>query len=188
MTAEIEHPCNWKIPIENVLETYHVPHLHRSFVARHPKLLRVFGDDGEHELGSDFTEYRDRMGATFAPYRMLVRTAVGHTKCEYRHHHAFPSLIIGETPILSFLQVVTPCGPTRSRSIVRLYLHHGVPVRRVVGQLAAWFLASVLREDAAIYESVQSGVAAADRTGVLSAREERVWAMQRWLAARVTNP
>jgi choline monooxygenase len=196
LAQTIEHPCNWKIPIENVLETYHVPQLHRSFIARHPKLLRVFGDDqgehAEHELAAGFTEYRDRMGATFAPYRLLVRSLVGPASFDYRHHHAFPNLVIGETPILSFLQVVTPCGPTRSCSFVRLYLHRGTPpraitalLRRLVAELAGRFLASVLREDAAIYESVQTGVGAADRTGVLGAREERVWALQRWLADRV---
>jgi phenylpropionate dioxygenase-like ring-hydroxylating dioxygenase large terminal subunit len=196
LAQTIEHPCNWKIPIENVLETYHVPQLHRSFIARHPKLLRVFGEeDGEHiehELAASFTEYRDRMGAAFAPYRLLVRSLVGPSSFDYRHHHAFPNLVIGETPILSFLQVVTPCGPTRSRSLVRLYLHRGAPprvilapARRLVAELAAWFLGSVLREDAAIYESVQIGVSSADRTGVLGAREERVWALQHWLSDRV---
>ena len=196
MAETLEHPCNWKIPIENVLETYHVAQLHHNWIARHPRLVRVFGeaeagqDAAEHELAADFSEYRDRMGATLRAYRALVRTLVGDAPCSYRHHHAFPNLILGETPILSFLQVVTPTGPTRSRSLIRLYLHRGspprawtAPLRGVVGLGAREFMATVLREDAAIYPAVQRGVAGTDRRGVLGAREERVWAFQRWLAA-----
>jgi phenylpropionate dioxygenase-like ring-hydroxylating dioxygenase large terminal subunit len=195
LARSIEHPCNWKIPIENVLETYHVAELHRSWLARHPKLVPVFDEQIEHELGEGFSEYRDRMGAEFAPYRALVRALVGPATCSYRHHHAFPNLIIGETPVLSFLQVITPSGPTTSRSLVRLYLHRGAPprgwtapLRWAVGEAASWLLSGVLREDAAIYAAVQTGVRSSDRTGVLGAREERVWAFQRWLADRVTAP
>lgn len=39
----------------------------------------------------------------------------------------------------------------------------------------------VLRQDAAVYTSVQRGLQASDGGGVLGAREERVWAFQRWL-------
>ncbi|WP_181232903.1 aromatic ring-hydroxylating oxygenase subunit alpha [Enhygromyxa salina] len=195
LARTIEHPCNWKIPVENVLETYHVDELHRGWLARHPRLVPVFDEQIEHELGDGFSEYRDRMGADFPPYRALVRALVGPVPCRYRHHHAFPNLIIGETPVLSFLQVVTPTGPASSRSLVRLYLHRGAParawtapLRRLVGAAASWFLNGVLREDAAIYEAVQTGVRGSDRGGVLGAREERVWAFQRWLADSVTAP
>jgi choline monooxygenase len=196
----IEHRCNWKIPLENVLETYHVPELHRSALARHPRLLRVFGaasgaDTTEHELSNAFTEYRDLMGADALPYRALVRALVGRAPCRYRHHHAFPSLIVAGTPILSFLQVITPTGPTTSESLVCLYLHRGTSpslptraLRHVARSSARWFLDTVLAEDGAVYEAVQEGVRGTERRGMLGAREERVWAFQRWLDAAVTAP
>ncbi|KIG17003.1 Phenylpropionate dioxygenase [Enhygromyxa salina] len=201
LARSIEHPCNWKIPIENVLETYHVAELHSSWLARHPRLVPVFGEPSaeqhEHELGDGFSEYRDSMGAGFAPYRALVRALVGDTACHYQHHHAFPNLVVAHTPVLSFLQVVTPTGPQSSRSMIRLYLHRGAPprawtapLRSTIGAAASWFLNGVLREDAAIYPAVQTGVQGSERSGVLGAKEERVWAFQRWLADQlaVTTP
>ncbi|MEZ4442685.1 MAG: aromatic ring-hydroxylating dioxygenase subunit alpha [Polyangiaceae bacterium] len=195
LAERLDHPCNWKIPIENVLETYHVGELHQSWLARHPRLVRVFGDAeapeaAQHRLGADFSEYRDRMGAEFLPYRLLVRSLAGITDCSYRHHHSFPNLIVAATPILTFVQSVTPRGPTRSQSLVRLWLRQGGPraARGLVAEAARRFLTTVLCEDAAIYPSVQRGVEAARRPGVLGAREERVWAFQRWLADATGEP
>jgi phenylpropionate dioxygenase-like ring-hydroxylating dioxygenase large terminal subunit len=195
LARELDHPCNWKIPIENVLETYHVAEVHRNWLSEHPRLVRVFSRDEEHvehELGEGFSEYRDRMGADLAPYRALVRLLARDEPCAYRHHHRFPGLILAETPLFAFLQVVSPSGPKTSRSMVRLWLRRGgratEPLRAVTAALATRFVTMVLREDAALYPSIQRGLESTERRGVLGVREERVWAFQRWLAAAVKDP
>ena len=192
----LDHPCNWKVAIENVLETYHVPSLHRSWLSRHPALVRVFGGAGlpplaeraeaVHTLADGYSEYRDVMGAEFAPYRALVHLLRGDAAPTYLHHHAYPNVVVGVTPILSFLQVLTPTAAGACRNDVWLCLHRGrgplvALARRTAPHAAGAFLDMVLREDASVYEAVQRGLAASPHEGVLGAIEERVHAFQRWI-------
>jgi choline monooxygenase len=87
---------------------------------------------------------------------------------------------------------VLPTSPTTSASQVRLLLWEGettgagasiaAPVLRALARrLAPAFMARVLAEDASIHAAVQRGLAASPHRGVLSAREERVHAFQRFV-------
>jgi choline monooxygenase len=192
-SARLDHPCNWKVALENVLETYHVPVLHDSAWVPRPEVFRLFTGTPAgvetHRLGRGSTTYRDSMGAHSGAYRFVAERMRAGFTADYTHHHAFPNLILGRTHLVSFVQSVWPTSPTTSESHVRLFLYEragasaaGRLATRAAGRLAAVFMRRVLGEDAAIYRSVQRGVEASPHAGVLSAREERVHAFQEWVA------
>ncbi len=192
VVRDLEHPCNWKIPLENVLESYHVPSLHQNFLARHPGLFQVFGGEPTassgvaHELNERFSVYRDSLGARSGLYRGLIGRLNPGASTEYEHHHAFPNLVLAYTSIVSFLQVIEPTSPTTSRSTVRLFLATGGDplgrlLRPALRGAAAVLIDMVLREDAAVYPDVQRGLTASPHPGVLGSREERIHAFHQFL-------
>lgn len=198
---ELDHPCNWKIPIENVLETYHVGALHQNPLARHPELFEIFTGPPSHvgatvhRLGDRFTEFHDSLGAKSRVYRSVLRALDADARTDYVHHHAWPNLVLGHTSIVSLAQIVTPTSPTTSRSSIWLLLRRpdgsvARALRPALTLAAERLLAMVMREDAAVYPDVQRGMEHSTHPGVLGAREERVHAFQQWIADRtsVTTP
>jgi choline monooxygenase len=193
----MEHPCNWKIPLENVLESYHVPSLHDNFIARHPRLFRLFqgerGGGGEsHELGDGFTAVHDELGAESALYRGVIERLRPGASVEFVHLHAFPNVLLGKTSLVSFFQATHPVTPTTSRSTVRLFLDLGQrdrgPLERLAAPLAdrlvAALCAGLMSEDTPVFPDVQRGMAASPQPGVLGSREERIHHFHTYLAAR----
>lgn len=189
----VEHPCNWKIPVENVLESYHVATLHRNVVARRPELFRVFGGTREtvrHELGEGFSSYHDTFGAGSALYRRMLSALPGEPTTDYVHHHVLPNVILATTGPFSFVQQVVPTSPRTSVSNIWLWLRvggtwaaRGAPAR-TLGWLAKRALEKILDEDASVYEAVQRGLASTTLSGALGTREDRIWHFHRDLAAR----
>jgi phenylpropionate dioxygenase-like ring-hydroxylating dioxygenase large terminal subunit len=182
---EIDHPANWKVPVENALESYHVPVVHPGTFARMPG-----EDDERHALGDRSTTYEDWDDARSPSYRLLMRAARRSPRLSYRHHHSYPSLTIALSDWMSYLQVIVPTSPTTSRSYVRVFLYEGD--RGPVGaKLLAWlaapalrrYIGAVLAEDGALFEDIQRGLASPDKPGPgsIGAREERVHAFQSWI-------
>lgn len=194
--GEVEHSCNWKIPIENVLETYHVPFVHQNPLARHPEWFKVFSGkrsgDREivHQLRERFTSYEDSLGAESRFYRAAMQLLHPAATTDYVHHHAFPNVVFGYTSIARFVQVIEPIDRASSRASIRLFFDFGQAaptflVRAVEPALrlvASRLIELVLREDAAVYVDVQRGMEASPHAGVLGCREERVHAFQAYVA------
>jgi choline monooxygenase len=191
----LDHPCNWKIPLENVLEAYHVPMLHDNFVARHPRVFRLFqnphqgGERHEIDPAGRFTAVHDTLGADSALYRAVLRTVRPQASVAFEHVHAFPSMLLGQTSIVSFLQVTLPTSPTTSQSHVRFFLDLGQAERpRWERAIAPVFDAAtkalfqgLMREDGPIFPDVQRGLEASRQRGVLGSRERRIHAFQRFV-------
>jgi phenylpropionate dioxygenase-like ring-hydroxylating dioxygenase large terminal subunit len=175
-----EHAANWKVPVENGVESYHVPVLHpRTF----KQLSKA--SDATHTLAPTFTalEKADPLPAT--PLRWVSdRWRVAPSRI-YTHHHVFPNLLVARTDISALVQVVLPTSPTSSRTLAFCFVHRGDAPRLaprvfgpIVGELLARFTHKVLREDDAVFASVQRGLRSSRHPGVLGAREERVHAFQ----------
>jgi choline monooxygenase len=186
---EIDHPANWKVPVENAIESYHVPVVHPStFQVMPPE------EDEEHELGDGYSEHRDSDNAKSVFYRAAMRALRRAPHYSYRHHHRFPSLMIAATDAMSLLQVILPTSPTTSRSMIRAYAYGGEPgwisgriLSRALGLPIRRFVGQVLAEDGAILGAVQRGLTSPEKSGpgALGAREERVHLFQQWVANRV---
>ena len=192
-TRTTEHPVNWKIIVENAVESYHVPVVHpSSFGYYRPEGLH------EHELGTNHTRYLDlepwgvsRSGKLAALLARLFRAKPDLQRMT--HTHAFPNCLLYYGDLLSDFAVVEPLGPEKSRHVswvffpneAALYLR---PAQRIFNRLMRRRGEQIFAEDGSVWAGVQAGVRHAKRPGVLGAREERVFAFQDWMKKQLEVP
>jgi phenylpropionate dioxygenase-like ring-hydroxylating dioxygenase large terminal subunit len=188
-----DHACNWKVPIENSLETYHVPCLH-------PKTFRDAPAEElcEHELHEGYTAFQtpapDTWPTRFMRWctRRLGRTPGG----VYSTHHIHPHLTFATLDVFHVVQQFLPTSPATCRHHVYLYSLHGTsrwnPWTRLLARLLRAGVKSATRriifEDIRLYPDAQRGLCASVHPGVLGTREERVYAFQDWVVRSCADP
>jgi phenylpropionate dioxygenase-like ring-hydroxylating dioxygenase large terminal subunit len=191
-TWETTYEANWKIPIENSLESYHIPCLHAATFGNMPPEERC-----EHDLGERHTTFRTRGfdSRRAAVARWMVRRLGVEPRGFYVHHHAHPHLTFASTDVSHLVQIMLPVAPTRTRHLAWLYTPYGV--RKGVGN---WLLARALRravirvarrvmsEDVPIFAEVQRGLRASPHPGVIGTREERLFVFQQYVARACGDP
>ncbi len=187
--------ANWKVAVENALESYHVPQVHAGTFGEDPGEAR-----SEHRLLPSRTEFATDLpfAAESLPARIIhaIETDLlricGRTPTRaYRHVHVFPNLLFSFTDFHSIVQAVEPQGPARSQSLVRQY---SICARSWPGwarlaakgwsRLGAGVVGQILSEDLDLYPQVQQGLEHSDQQGVLGRCEERIHAFQHWLLGR----
>lgn len=187
-----EHDANWKVVVENAVESYHVPLVH-------PETFREYlaEEFHEHRLEETFSSYRptappsSRERLAFAGFSLM---GLGGRARRYQHVHVFPNLLVSLSGIYAELVAAVPLGPERTRReaygfvppvdgrnpVARaLDLAHRHLTRRAADRL--------LVEDSGAWPGVQQGARHSRARGVLGAREERVFHFQRWVAARTAG-
>jgi phenylpropionate dioxygenase-like ring-hydroxylating dioxygenase large terminal subunit len=191
-TAEETHEINWKIICENAVESYHVPLVHQQTFAN-------YRDERfhEHRLRPHFTSYRDIepwSSSWFArASQILTRVALrAPTMQRFTHTHVFPNVLLYYRDLVADMIVIEPLGPMRSRQIMHLYMPTDVRIRAIQMPLlraytALWSRlgAKIVAEDRAAWRGVQEGMKHSTHAGILSAREERVYHFQKWVAERL---
>ncbi len=176
--------CNWKVVVENTIESYHVPLVH-------PTTLVKYGtaDQIEHEIYPRATVMHSPIHTPSA-YRTLFnlltpRLESGLNCDRYRLDHVFPNLFL--IPIDAMMQVmdVVPTSAESCRLTVRLFVLKGARetwlTRRVTsfwGGLKRWIIRKVLSEDARLYPDLHQGLKASPFRGTISVREELIFAFQ----------
>lgn len=185
-----EHPVNWKIIIENAVESYHVPMVHpNTFEDYRAEELHDHRLEPTYTLYGDLLEYRSEKSAQAYAFRLYTWLLLRNpTYKRFTHVHLFPNMLLYFGDIYSSLTVVEPVGPTRTRyrmfSFAPTALHWGLPGRMLqalsMGVLVPQFK-RILREDMGRWPPVQHGLEKSRQKGVLSAREERVFAFQEYV-------
>jgi hypothetical protein len=187
-----EQPCNWKLLVENVLENYHLEEVHVKTFKHYPP-----PEACDHEMfvgGSSYVEVlppkhshlRDNGG-------MLARLMGVSPKEAYRHMVVYPHFTAGRMGFFNWAHCTLPISPVRT--INAYWFFQLAPTRRgpvsAIGAagLSLWgrrFFRTLLEEDAAVLPSVQLGMQAPKRPtgGLISAREERLFHFQRYVAER----
>ena len=193
LRMDFEYESNWKVPIENSLEAYHVPMVHPNTFVDRPSEDATF-----HEIGSTHTAFRtampfaahSKLQAWFHRAERILMKALGKVSTgSYWQHHLFPNLLCSFTDAISLCHLVTPISPTRSRSTVWQF---GVfpegKLRRSIawiwGRLEAAITKRILMEDLNLYGAIQRGLNASHSSGRLARSEERIHAFQRYLLDR----
>jgi phenylpropionate dioxygenase-like ring-hydroxylating dioxygenase large terminal subunit len=187
---EIE--ANWKVLVENALESYHTTEVH-------PKTFGPFPDEDacQHELEPRWSALSVNYGEERSFRRWL--DDLGHRMVgarpthQYRHVLYYPNVLLAKLSLYTWVECIIPLTPSRSRSIVRVLcsVGRGQLMRRWnafwVGRWAKSFLMQVGAEDAAVMPDVQRGVSAVDQPlgGLISTREERVFYFQRYVNDQV---
>jgi len=178
--------ANWKVLIENSVESYHVPFIHPiSFgVAPAEEICRHELDERSSTFHSDETLAWRRWGQT-----ILVRSLGLPVTNVYTHHLAYPNLQFVHTDVVSLVIMILPTSPTTSEQRVWVFGPQGTRrnpwaalVRAIMRRVTIFETRRVLGEDAAILADVQQGLAVSPHSGVIGTREERVFAFQKYVA------
>lgn len=187
-TWEAEFPCNWKVVLENSLESYHVPQVH-------PKTFKVYPDEPacEHELHEAYSTFHTptpRDMATRAMYWMVRRLGRPVTGM-YSQQVLHPHVTFNRLDVYRMVQCVFPTGPQSCRYRSILFTLAGPrrnPFSRMVAAvlrpLVVMTAKRVFHEDAAIYAGVQKGLAVSPHRGVIGTREERIYPFQQFVLDR----
>jgi phenylpropionate dioxygenase-like ring-hydroxylating dioxygenase large terminal subunit len=185
-TWEHDFPCNWKVVLENSLESYHIPEVH-------PRTFRKFPDETNswHELTDHFTSFKTVLPPWELPRLTqtgIVRGLGGTLTHEYWHRVRHPHTTGSSLDSNLMMQCVFPTGPTtcRYRSIFfTLRGTRGGPLGWALARSLRVFATAVARrvigEDASIYTAVQRGLRASPYPGVIGTREERVYQFQKYV-------
>ncbi|MDB5348557.1 MAG: dioxygenase alpha subunit yeaW [Schlesneria sp.] len=186
--------ANWKIPVENTIESYHVPLVH-------PNSLVNFASEEQivHEIHPQATVMRT---PTLPPafYRRLSRWVLPwlDARCTVDHYelfHGFPNLFLIRIDAMLQVMAIFPISPTTCRMTVRVY---GLRAAKETwmsrwltwgwGNLKARIVRWVLSEDARLYPDLQRGMECSPFEGTISMREELVFAFQDYVRRQCEQP
>jgi phenylpropionate dioxygenase-like ring-hydroxylating dioxygenase large terminal subunit len=185
---EADYAANWKVPIENSLESYHIDCLHKKSIKNTPA-----EENCGHDLDERWTTFRTvEIGSLTNKVQGWVVRRLGLTPTNiYTHHHVHPHLTFASMDVFRMVQMVVPTSPTTSRHFAWTYSIHG-PRTGLLARGLAWMMArivkmvsgQILREDANIFGDVQRGLQASEHRGVIGTREERIFVFQKYVLDR----
>ncbi len=119
------YAANWKVPIENSLESYHVPNVHPGTFREDPG-----ADRSDHELYNLRTAMttelpfspHSKLDAMFQRLESRFIAWLGYPVTgRYWQHHVFPNLLISFTDAISLISCIGPESPTTSTAVVRQF-------------------------------------------------------------------
>ena len=191
-TWEKDFPCNWKVVLENSLESYHIP-------AVHPKTFKEYpaAENAWHELTDTFTSFRTIPPRDFPGRAMdwMVRRLGAPVTGEYWHRVRHPHATGSSLDVFRMMQCVFPTGPTTCRYRCIFFTLKNTktgPVRWAMSRFLKWFSTliayKVFGEDGSIYAGVQRGLEATTHRGVIGTREERVYYFQNYVLDHARGP
>lgn len=194
VTAE----ANWKIKVENSLESYHHEMVHPSTFTRVPE-----PEVCTHELHPGWTKFGclERAEGKLDGFldRLAHRFAHVEPDYEYKHWLFYPNLMFAKARLFSWAEIVMPVSPTRLRIRTAFFCNLGNRPHRtglLQKAMSAWgrkYFTQVAFEDVAILPEVQRGYNSPARPskGVISIREERIFHFQEYIqraTASETSP
>jgi phenylpropionate dioxygenase-like ring-hydroxylating dioxygenase large terminal subunit len=191
-TWEKDFPCNWKVVLENSLESYHIPEVHPNTFKAYPPDTNVW-----HELTDRFSSFktvppRDLAAVT---QEFISRRVGGPVTGEYWHRVLYPHATDSSLDSFRMMQCVFPTGPATCKYRSILFTLRGRrhnPLAWVLYRALRWMVTLVSKrvfaEDASIYEGVQKGLAASPHRGVIGVREERVYYFQKYVLDHTRGP
>jgi phenylpropionate dioxygenase-like ring-hydroxylating dioxygenase large terminal subunit len=190
----LQQRCNWKIPMENTVETYHTAQVH-------PNSFGVYPDEQycTHEIHGDWDKMRVDYSYQTNRGEKLVSRLLGCTPDFIFDHCArYPNTVVSLNQLFNTLWTVIPDSTGTCRELIWTF---ALPGRR--GRVRSWIARKLLKwwvtkfseqvraEDAAIFPHVHRGMSVPDRPiggGLISRREERIFAFQKFVAAALNEP
>lgn len=180
---QLDLACNWKIAVENTLESYHVAAVHQNTFLRLGTSGEKFQFQGLHSNWT--TCLNQKTLDQWAKVQHLYATRKYQID-GYFHQFIFPNLTIATTFGNSFsIQRFDPVSPGETRFISWVYDTTLESERAVdkamvaaMGQSIVAFNRSVFLEDKVVCAHVQTGIQHASGEGLLSDIEGRVHGFQ----------
>ena len=173
LRASYEAACNWKVYVDNYLEGYHVPRVH-------PTLAPLLDEDAYVTSVARWSSLQSSPLAGSGPY----------TAGEAQYWWLYPNTMLNVLPGRLQTNRVVPLGADRCRVDFDYFYAPDVPAARRIDDQR--FSDDVQREDVAICEAVQRGLASGSYVaGRLNPRQEAgLWQFHELLrnAYRSTPP
>ena len=190
LNIEQSHDANWKIIVENALESYHISMVHSKTLG-----TSATAEACTHEIYDDGSKFIEDMSMrTNGPAKMALRVLeflkFPHSK-NFQHLLLYPSGMLTSVPPFSLVQWVTPVSATKTISRWSILGFKTDPTtiqQRIMHPFlknyAKKFFPALLGEDRQIQEAVQRGLQSPQlpRGGLISAREERIFHFQKMIA------
>lgn len=189
--ADYDLPFNWKLLVENNLESYHVGTVHAATLGTFPAEQAC-----THELSPGRSRFEAPGGPTWwcGVKRFLARRIGRPADGRYAHSHVHPAFMWVETDLGVGCQSIVPTGPTTCRISFHVLTWQSRQPRpladacvRAVGRFSLRAWRRIIAEDLAILPQVQAGVESPRHPGpgLISRREERITHFQSWLLDRM---
>jgi phenylpropionate dioxygenase-like ring-hydroxylating dioxygenase large terminal subunit len=186
---EHDYACNWKLAVENTVESYHLPCIHKGpFAAVYPS-----EEAQRHELHDDYSTLRYAIEhRTLAAMQAWAAGVLGAESTNvYTHHLVHPHFVVTLNDLVVHVHQYLPSSPTTSCAIARAYGYYGEkrnPWAWLLGRTSAWHswraIQQIQLEDASIFADAQRGIEATEFRGCIGTREERIYAFQRFVGRR----
>lgn len=193
---DVESESNWKLGVENGLESYHVECVHSATFGVMPK-----ANECSHEMSPDSTIFRTApspTGTWLAYIEKVFAKGAGQTPThDYMNLRTYPSLTCSRTDTVTFVQSILPLSPSRSVHRYRLFMPRPSKGDWHSRLFHRWFRPSIIKywkavfaEDQVILPRIQKGISAPviPKGGVISAREERIFHFQQFVAKACGMP
>lgn len=184
-TSDATYAANWKVFVENSLESYHLPIVHSKTFGKLPA-----EKDCEHALDERYTSYRTHDESLSFMGWWAERFGAPSTK-SYEHHNVHPNLTFSQSDGIRLIMAVFPTSPTTCRHRSILFTLRG-DRPGWIGEGSGWLMArgisrfvkKVIQEDVGLYPDVQRGLEASSVRGVIGTREERIYVFQKYVIER----
>lgn len=181
--------CNWKVWVENFMEGYHIPTVHRSTISRQ-KAVNIPEDPGRGEYTAIYERHEGTRALLFGDSGFPPIETLSGDSCEgSRFVLAYPAtmLAIANDTMWSF--EAHPLSPVRTRIVLTSCFPAQRFERTDYAELAANYFKRqdiVVREDNDISELQQRGLQSFHaRPGRFSVKEKIVHALDNWVLDRV---
>ena len=187
MSWDYEYDANWKIPIENTLEAYHIPELHPS------SFLGVYPGEkySTHTLDEKFTTLEYDIREFWLVYRLLRRGVLllgGNLTNTYIHHHVHPNFVVIFVDLHAYAFSYEPVSAGRSRVRLVTYSFRGKrrnPISWLTWRISKFFgkrsVIQIALEDASIFGDQQRGLEQSPHPGCIGTLEERLYLFQKYV-------
>ena len=185
---EFDCECNWKVPVENTLESYHVSEVHPKWLGGELPAEA----NSHHHLEHRYSTLEYGSGTPIEKRQAKICEALGgKPHYSYRHWMIHPHLSFVTTDTFNYVACCQPTSPTTCRVRTRMFPIHGgrcgpwmALVRYVAWRVGRRTMRAVFNEDRQIFGAQQRGLMASEHRGVIGTREERIYTFQRFVCER----
>jgi phenylpropionate dioxygenase-like ring-hydroxylating dioxygenase large terminal subunit len=186
MSARSECNANWKVPVENNLESYHIDAVHPRTFGKMPHESQC---GHEHFAKGSIFRTPWTVPRIFDFFCALTaRKLGGEVTRSYAHVHLFPNLIYATTDLTFLVQAIVPKSAAACSITTHMFATGGRSTfwSRIARWLA-WPIVSlterVMDEDQSMFPRIQRGLASPrhPKGGLLATREERLRHFQEYI-------